>query len=143
MAEFSVVRNISSEELAEFRRRNGPRVATPGHKSRYLGERHGVDRVDGNDVYVSAPARPGVRREAREVRDAVTDRRLAAAKRMAERDKDAFLHLASHLRAQNPDLVGSMTDEEVIKTLYQRASEEAAVVAMRNVGRAKVVIPGG
>lgn len=144
MTDFAVVRNISSEELAEFRRRNGrPRPRRPLVPSRYQGPRHEVESVSGNDAFVSVPARPGVKREARDVRDSLTERRMGAMRRLAEKDRDAYVHLVEHLRAKNPSLMGSMTNEEAIKTIFENAHREATETAFKKLGRGKVVIAGG
>ena len=128
-------------ELTSYRRRLESRGARARRPVQAPWEDQGVAGVDGNDVYVSKPARPGVKRDARDVRDALTDRRLAAARRLAEYSPDEYRKLAAHLRAKNPGLSGALTDDELIRTVYETAHREATEAAYKKLRRDKVVIP--
>lgn len=136
------IRNVNAQELRDWRRNLGKGVqrATITRKEHRHENAHEVDAVEGNQVYVSAPARPGVLRDAREVRDALMDRRWESLKRLAAKDPEWFTKFAEHMRQQNPGLVGHLTNEEIVKTIWEQQHKAATQEAFRKLNRNGVQI---
>ena len=132
------VRHVSPQELAAFRSRRragqwGGYTAS-GSLAPDGVEVHRAERGDDGAAYVSRPARPGVKREARDVRDAITDRRLASI--LARRDDPEFVQrLARAFREKSPELGKHMSDEEIVRATVAASSKEATERAFKKIGR--------
>lgn len=139
------VRHITDAELAAYRRglrKGAKRVVVTRNDPRRVS--HPVAAQSGSTAYITKPERPGVKREARDVAEALMDRRWAAIQGLAAKSPEVFQQYAEHLRQTNPDLVGHMTDDEIVKTIWRRMNEEATEQAFRMTGRhGQVVIPSG
>lgn len=133
------VRHVTSAELAAFRARRMPyqwggASARPGSAVPDGVDVHEAEQGPGNSFYVSAPKRVGVKREAREVRDAVTDRRLASI--LARKNDPEFVQrLARAYREKYPGLGSRMTDDEIVKVSVEQASKLATERAFKKIGR--------
>lgn len=139
-------RHISQDELASWRAQNPravgrQRAVSSGRTSQArLAQSHDVEMGDNGTVYMSAPARPGVKRDAREVVGALMDRRFNSIQRMKQSSPAQYQAYADELRRLRPGLTASMTDDEIIRTVFQRVHEDATAMAYRNAGRDKAVL---
>lgn len=133
------VRHVSSDELARFRasRRRGQwggaqarRLAVPDGV-----EVHRAEQGPGDIVYVTKPKRVGVKREARDVRDALTDRRLAGILARGTTDPEFVQQLAAVYREKHPELGRRMTDQEIVTVTVEAASKLATERAFKKIGR--------
>jgi hypothetical protein len=91
--------------------------------------------TDPNTGYLTKPVQIGTKRAATAVRDAITDRRLASASRLASQNPAEWKALIENLRLAHPDLTGSLTDMEIYKTVVQRTSRDAAERTYKRIGR--------
>lgn len=135
-------RSVSSEDLARWRKDlpKGRRRAIQTRRGVW-GESAPVDSVDGNTAYITRPERPGVKREARDVQQALMDRRWAAFQRLQKASPETLQAYAEELRRQYPSLTAHLSTEDVIRTVWKKMNEEATQQAFRMIGRNKVVIP--
>jgi hypothetical protein len=141
--EIEAVKSISGSELAAWRRK----AARDGRQRAVSTARPGsalpegvVDHGDavqgpGRDVYMTKPKRMGHRRDAHDVRDAVTDRRLAGILAGGAKDPEFVKALAHKFREKNPEIGNRMTDMEIITLSLGEASELATERAFKKIGR--------
>lgn len=127
-------RHVSADELAAFRRRRGADwgASRGGSVGPQPGRAAAPAVASGDVVYVTKPKQVGKRREARDVRDALTDRRLAS---ILNASPETLRQLAKVYREKYPDLAKHMTDQEIVTVTIEAASRRATERAFKDLGR--------
>ncbi len=135
-----VARHSSPDELARFRQTRrrgqwGSAVARPGSALPDGIVAHKAVVGEDGVVYVTKPSHVFAKREAREVRDALTDRRLAGILARSKTDPAFMSQLAHVYREKYPDLGSHMTDQEIVTVALEQAHRLATERTFKKLGR--------
>ena len=127
--------HVTAAELAQARRTTQQRGVRRDwlFTTRTLGDAE-VKEED-LPTYMAPAERPGVKKEARTVRDNIIDRRMSTMQRFAEKNPAAWKDLIEKLRQMYPGLANSMTDDEIYRTVMRHKVEESTERVFKKMGR--------
>jgi translation initiation factor 2 beta subunit (eIF-2beta)/eIF-5 len=150
MNELVAVRHASTQELTEWRRKTARgRVRqtpsgyywTDGQSERAvsvhrpeLPEASPTD--DPNTGRMELPPLSSVRRDARTIRDSMTERRVESLTRLANRDPEFWKDLVeNYIKKFRPELTAGRTTEEMVRLIIEAQNKDAVQQAFKRKGR--------
>jgi len=138
--EFVVRKHVTQDELRAGRAR-----LAPGHTRDVLFQAVTTEDLEtttkvGDTATFETPKPAYGRRDARVVVDALNARQDMAMTSLANKPPAWWGEYVAHIRATNPGLVGSMTDEEIVRTIRTRAHEAAVERVFKKRGHGGVTL---
>jgi len=144
------IQHASTQELAEWRRRTakGRVRQTPSGYYWSDGQRERAVSIhrpqlpeasptdDPNAGTIELPPLSSVRRDARDIRDAMTDRRVEAMSRLANREPEFWKTVVDeYIKKFRPELIQGRTTEEIVRIIVEAQNQDAVQQAFKRKGR--------
>jgi len=91
---------------------------------------------DPNTGRMELPPLSSIRREAREIRDSMTERRVEAMTKLANREPEFWKTVVDeYIKKFRPELIQGRTTEEIVRIIVEAQNQDAVQQAFKRKGR--------